>query len=137
MKTRIFILGLMMFVVNITSAAFRLESSFSDSIKPVRTIEQDDTGITVSYEFPGAIAIQDELYPEATNLSIPGFGINSEPEDNVIIRIRPVNSTLNIIKEISTSGGFETISMRNFDKGVYIIELIEDGILVDYKKVSI
>lgn len=81
MKTRIFILGLMMFVVNITSAAFRLESSFSDSIKPVRTIEQDDTGITVSYEFPGAIAIQDELYPEATNLSIPGFGINSEPEE--------------------------------------------------------
>lgn len=81
MKSKTFVLSLLMFLAHLTSTAFKLESSYSDSLKPLRTVEQDDTGITVSYVFPGAIVTQDNLYPDAMNLDIPGFGVNSEPEE--------------------------------------------------------
>lgn len=44
---------------------------------PIRAILEEEDGVTVSYEFPGAVVIQDDLYPNATLLTIPGFGHNS------------------------------------------------------------
>lgn len=56
--------------------AFRLESSMSESLTPKRSVTQNSNGLTVSYEFPGAIAIQDDIYPDCYNIDIPGFGRN-------------------------------------------------------------
>ncbi len=58
-------------------------------------------------------------------------------ESNASIRIRSVNNTTNALKETPTSGGYETISTEDLSKGIYVVELIEDGVSVDYRKVII
>ena len=75
MKTRLLFL-LSALLGYIASYAFTLESKPSETITPVRTIEQDATGITVSYKFSGAISLTDDLYPECKSIDIPGFGHN-------------------------------------------------------------
>lgn len=77
MKTKTLLLILAFMAGCLHSDAFRLVSTPMDSIVPVRNIIQDETGVTVSYEFPGAVAVQDNLYPESVNISIPGFGQNT------------------------------------------------------------
>lgn len=59
--------------------AFKLDSAPSESIIPIRAIEQEPNGVTVSYEFPGGVIIEDDLYPETKCIEIPGFGVNSTP----------------------------------------------------------
>lgn len=79
MRTKITLLCLAIFVGCIPTKAFKLESRPSDSIVPVRSIQQDDAGVSVSYHFPGAMAVKDDLYPESTMLDITGFGRNATP----------------------------------------------------------
>ena len=51
-------------VITVLSAqAFELTSTPSESLTPVREIIPDDTGVTVSYTFPGAVVTEDDLYP--------------------------------------------------------------------------
>lgn len=59
--------------------AFKLESSYSDSLLPQREISSDANGITVSYIFPGAITVSDDLYPGKQALNLPGFALTSTP----------------------------------------------------------
>ena len=92
MRTKIILLSLAIFVGCIPAKAFKLESRPSDSTVPVRSIQHDDTGVTVSYHFSGATAIQDDLYPESTMLDIIGFGCNATPGEEfsqLFIQYRP------------------------------------------------
>lgn len=77
MKTKALLLISAFLAGCLHSDAFRLVSTPMDSIVPERNIIQDETGVTVSYEFHGAVAVQDNLYPASVNISIPGFGQNT------------------------------------------------------------
>ena len=61
--------------------AFRLQYSFTEDIKPERTIERTDSSITVSYTFHGGVIRHDTFYPESVHLDIPEFGHNGALEE--------------------------------------------------------
>lgn len=75
------------------------------------------------------------------NVEISSFGINLkynvESESSVNIRLRSINTSLNVIKDVTSNDGEEFISTSTLEKGCYVIELIEDGNIVDYRKILI
>lgn len=74
-------LFLLVMIGCINAHAFTLDSESSDVVVPVRYISQDETGITVSYKFQGAVAIPDDIYKGYFRLDIPGFGHNNVLEE--------------------------------------------------------
>lgn len=76
MNIKAFIGIMAVFGGSFSGSAFRIEPLPSDSLAPSRTITQEATGITVSYSFPGAVSVDDDLYTGKIRLDIPGFGHN-------------------------------------------------------------
>ena len=81
MKKHLLIITIAFLTAFLQADAFKLQSTFSEDIMPERIIERDETGITVTYSFPGAVTVEDELYPEHVRLDIPMFGHHGDLEE--------------------------------------------------------
>ena len=63
---------------------------------------------------------------------------NADEDSKTMLRVRAINNstTNNLLLQCNGSGS-ETISTSGFSKGIYVIELIKDGELIDSQKVLI
>ena len=72
-----FLFGIFAIIASTTQVeAFKLVTGSEENIQPVVTFTPDEGGVTVTYEFSGALQVEDELFPGKYSLSIPGFGSN-------------------------------------------------------------
>ena len=72
-----FLFGIFAIIAGTTQVeAFKLVTGSEENIQPVVTFTPDEGGVTVTYEFSGALQVEDELFPGKYSLSIPGFGSN-------------------------------------------------------------
>lgn len=82
-----------------------------------------------------------EVHSEIINIEVTQGSIDVEfdgmEESNISVRMRPVNTLLGNIVEFPANEGKLSISTIDFKKGIYVIELVEDGIVVDTRKVGI
>ena len=58
-------------------------------------------------------------------------------EKNTTVRVRPINTYNSQSKEFPLNGDKISISTIGYEKGVYVVEIVEDGIIVDFRKVAI
>lgn len=152
MKTRHLLITIATIVGSIPSAAYRLETTGGASIAPERSIERQEDCVTVTYDFLGAVSVADELYPESVRLDIPGFGHNTKlGEPAYPVRISADGETevceyisykidflpTEIGKQKSENKITHEVDETGLSKGVYVVELVENGVLIDSKKVFI
>ena len=79
MARKLLFMFLMTALTSLPSAAFRLVDRASyDEIQPTQSISDDNDGVTVSYSFPGAVVMEDDLYPGTFSLDIPMLTTNAE-----------------------------------------------------------
>lgn len=62
---------------------------------------------------------------------------NVNEHSNAVVSMKLATSNTDMVKVYKANGGLETISIVGFVKGVYIVELTENGVLVDCKKIII